>query len=590
MNTVSFSREQDDAISAVYGPILVSAGAGSGKTTVLTARIKKLVTEYNVSPERILVVTFTNRAANEIKSRLTQALDDVTGLWSGTFHSLCMKMLKIDGHLIQCGNEIKVIDKLGQRKIVKQLFVSKFLQAADILEAIDAYKNTGAPLRGAEMQSAYHAYEKAKKEAQVMDYSDLLINANRLLVEHPEIAKKYQEKFEFICIDEYQDTNEVQNTWIRHLINTQKPNLFCVGDEDQSIFEWRGSDPKLMRDFHLQFASATKLTLETNYRSTGSILNTANHLIKNNKVRTPKVLKAFHEVGDPVVIYELQDELAEARHVIKKLHALDGVSAILCRTVSQMKTFEDTCRALSIKCQIVGDSSFYERQEVKDVLVCMRFILNPEAHFAHAVKLLCKDVTARQLEQIYDASLYGVLNTARREPKLHQLFHALDSALAQHTPVDILTVFLEKSGYMEIRRNDPTKNAEQRIENVLLIVNQASKCPTLTAFNGNLEHDTLAGPSNLLIMTLHSAKGLEFDNVALPGWEERLLPHVMSLTEGKVEEERRLAYVGITRAKRNLFITLTRNRFMISQNKAVRVMPSRFISELPLSVKWVSCR
>jgi len=590
MNTVSFSREQDDAISAVYGPILVSAGAGSGKTTVLTARIKKLVTEYKVSPDRILVVTFTNRAANEIKSRLTQALDDVTGLWSGTFHSLCMKMLKIDGHLIQCGNEIKVIDKLGQRKIVKQLFVSKFLQAADILEAIDAYKNTGAPLRGAEMQSAYHAYEKAKKEAEVMDYSDLLINANRLLVEHPEIAKKYQEKFEFICIDEYQDTNEVQNTWIRHLINKEKPNLFCVGDEDQSIFEWRGSDPKLMRDFHLHFSSATKLTLETNYRSTGSILNTANHLIKNNKVRTPKVLKAFHEVGNPVVIYELQDELAEARHVIKKLHALEGVSAILCRTVSQMKTFEDTCRALSVKCQIVGDSSFYDRQEVKDVLLCMRFILNPEAHFTNAVKLLCKDVTARQLEQIYSASLYGVLNTARREPKLHQIFHALDAAVTKQGPVDILTVFLEKSGYMDIRRNDPTKNAEQRIENVLLIVNQASKYPTLAAFNGNLEHDTLAGPSNLLIMTLHSAKGLEFDNVALPGWEERLLPHVMSLTEGKVEEERRLAYVGITRAKRNLLITLTRNRFMISQNKAVRVMPSRFISELPLSVKWVSCR
>ena len=586
------NKEQQNAVNSLHGPILVSAGAGSGKTFVLTSRVKKLVEEHKIPIGRILIVTFTNRAATEIKSRLLQ-VTDISNSWIGTFHSLCMKMLRADGHLIDCGPDIKVADKNEQKKLLKQLSIPKIFQLNDVLEAIDSYKNAGIIIRSPEIRSLYCQYENLKKSQKFMDYTDLLLYANQLLEKHPDIAKKYQELFDFICVDEYQDTNTIQSTWLQKITNERK-NIFCVGDEDQSIFEWRGSDPRLMRDFNSSFTKASYIKLETNYRSTSNILSAANHLIQHNSDRMPKVLRANKEQGNPVCIFELIDDTQEAKYVISKLRELEGTSAILCRTSGQMRAFEDCFRSSGINYEVIGGVSFYERNEVKDVIGYARFLndTNNIEYFSRIVNVPRRGVSAKALQQIGNGSaLYGLESTARQYPELQSLFAAVDLAKAKYkenaNTNEALSLLLNASGYMELRNADPSADSAQRKDNVQALLDQSSAYNSLESFCANIEMNVSFGTGNILLMTIHSAKGLEFDNVALPGWEDGLMPHIMSINEGKLDEERRLAYVAITRARTNLFITCARHRYRPGQLKATKTASSRFLNELPLSVKWV---
>jgi DNA helicase-2/ATP-dependent DNA helicase PcrA len=580
--------QQQCAISALSGPILVSAGAGTGKTTVLTRRIQRLIHEHNVNLGQILIVTFTNKAANELLARLSN-LVETSGAWIGTFHSLCLRMLR------QHHDGIQVIGKDQQYKIISQLNTSKFLQTHDILDAIDTHKNTQQAIKETEVRAIYQRYEATKKRDGLLDYSDLLIRANQLL-DDLSIANQYKEQFKFVCIDEYQDTNQIQYEWISKLLN-DKQNVFCVGDEDQAIFEWRGSNPNLIKEFDRYFPGAQVLKLEQNYRSTSNILSAANCLIKRNKSRIKKVLQAERGVGSHVYVIEAQDEEHEASLLLQRLQALEGSSAILCRTTGLLRAFESALKAQGSGYNVLGTASFYQRSEIKDIRAYARFLINPDdfeafCHIANLPRRGLGPKTAEQIKVKIDASggTTGTLEiVARQHPLLQEFFIAIDLARKKSDRTDGLRYLLDTIGYTKLRQLDPSGGASQKRENIDMMLARAAEAKSDAEFLRIFEQtETVAEEKpQISLMTIHSAKGLEFDNVALPGWEEGVLPHGMSVAEGKVEEERRLAYVAITRARNNLFISYACKRYRSERGKRSTTVPSRFLTELPLSVKWV---
>jgi DNA helicase-2/ATP-dependent DNA helicase PcrA len=559
--------QQITAIESIHGPILVSAGAGSGKTFVLTERVRKLINEGYARPDQILIVTFTTKAANELKSRL-----GIQGLsWIGTFHSLCLRML-----FDHQSTRPRVIDPLGQKSILKTINIPRFFQLHDVLEVIDAHKNTGAPISNPELRTIYREYEAIKKQNNTYDYADLLIEADRLL-DRQDIAKAYHNQFQFLCIDEYQDTNSLQEGWLCKILGPHQ-NIFCVGDEDQSIFEWRGANPSLMRTFTDRFPNAKILKLEYNYRSTSTILSAANCLIKYNKQRFDKTLLATHSIGGHVEICECTDEADEAEFVVGRLREWGGSSAILCRTVTGLRAFEDALQKLGVG--VDGRTSFYQRAEVRDVLAFAEFLESQDLDaFRRIVNLPKRGIGEKRIEMLCRSVLDGsnLIDTSRAEPKLQEFVLAYEVAKVQPTPAQQLRHFLESTGYLTLRRSDPSREAKIRSENVETIIADVARTGTFPARNPTNE---IIEPQ-IRLMTLHTAKGLEFDNVALPGWIEGILPHATAIGENKVPEERRLAYVGVTRARSNLLITYPQ----YLQNKR-QSSPSRFLTELPLVVPW----
>jgi DNA helicase-2/ATP-dependent DNA helicase PcrA len=399
------------------------------------------------------------------------------------------------------------------------------------------------------------------------------------------VAKKYQEQFRFVCVDEYQDTNTLQEAWLSKILGSHQ-NIFCVGDEDQSIFEWRGADPSLMRTFTNRFPRAQVLKLECNYRSTSTILSAANCLIKYNKQRSDKTLVAAHGVGGHFGIYERTDEADEAEFVVQQLQEWGGISAILCRTVTGLRAFEDVMRRAGVG--FASGISFYQRAEVKDVLAFARFLESQDVDaFCRIVNLPKRGVGEKRIEaicrvasevDIASGSKPGIVYASSAEPKLQDFVLAYETAKAQTTPHQQLHHFLQHSGYMELRTSDPSREAQVRLENVKAVLAEVARTGS---FPATPQASTESVVAQIHCMTLHSAKGLEFDNVALPGWVEGIMPHATAIGEGKVPEERRLAYVGITRARRNLLITHPRSL----QNKR-QALPSRFLNEMPLSVPW----
>ncbi len=618
---------QREAVEALDGPVLVLAGAGSGKTRVLTARVAHVIASGRARTQEILAVTFTNKAAREMRERIGDLTGIVEGMpWMGTFHSIGAKILRRHAELVGLKPNFTILDTDDQLRLLKQILQAENIDekrwpARALAGQIDAWKNRGldpahvpagesaafANGRGAELYAAYQARLKILNAA---DFGDLLLEGLRLFREHDEVLKQYQERFRYILVDEYQDTNVVQYLWLRLLAQARR-NLCCVGDDDQSIYGWRGADVDNILRFEQDFPGAKVIRLERNYRSTGHILAVASHLIAHNKGRLGKTLYTEAEDGDKPTVGCLEDSQEEARVIGEEIEALQrrGQSlddvAILVRASFQMREFEERFITLGLPYKVIGGPRFYERQEIRDALAYLRCVVQsdddlaferifnvPRRGLGEATLALLHDYGRRAgLSLMRAARVMVEAEELKPRPRqiLRDLVQCFDrwSALVDKTPHEELAqIVLEESGYIDMWKAERSADAAGRLENLKELTRSMEEFPSLTAF---LEHVSLVMDAEsdevgerVSIMTLHAAKGLEFDVVFLPGWEEGLFPHQRSLDENGragLEEERRLAYVGLTRARRQAKIYFVANRRIRGLWQSTQ--PSRFLDELP---------
>jgi DNA helicase-2/ATP-dependent DNA helicase PcrA len=620
--------EQREAVETLDGPLLVLAGAGTGKTRVLTTRIAHILSLARARPSEILAVTFTNKAAREMKQRVgTMVGQIVEGMpWLGTFHSIGVKILRRHAELVGLKPDFTILDVDDQIRLLKQL-----LEAANIDEKrwparvlaviIDGWKNRGltpdkvppgeaATFAGGRGIDLYTAYQARLKTLNAADFGDLLIEMLRLFREHPEVLRQYHERFRYVLVDEYQDTNVAQYLWLR-LIGQGSKNICCVGDDDQSIYGWRGAEVDNILRFEKDFPGAKVIRLERNYRSTGHILGAASHLIAHNEGRLGKTLRTEDEPGEKVSVTGAWDSEEEARAVGEEIeelqragHSLEEI-AILVRASFQMREFEDRFVTLGLPYRVIGGPRFYERAEIRDALAYLRLINQPadDLAFERIINVPRRglgDATLQSLQHharrkgvplLQAARLLTETEELKAKPRgaLRELVAAFDRWRAQkdslpHT--ELAEIVLDESGYTGMWQKDRSADAAGRLENLKELVRSMEEFENLAGF---LEHISLVmdtdrgeGAESVSIMTLHSAKGLEFDTVFLPGWEEGLLPHQRSLDDqgrAGLEEERRLAHVGLTRARRRAKIYFTSNRRIHGSWSSS--IPSRFLDELP---------
>jgi DNA helicase-2/ATP-dependent DNA helicase PcrA len=642
--------EQREAVVTLDGPVLVLAGAGTGKTRVLTTRIAHILSLGRARPSEILAVTFTNKAAREMKLRVGQMVGEaVEGMpWLGTFHSIGVKILRRHAELAGLKPNFTILDVDDQIRLLKQVF-----QAEDIDEkrwparvfavVMDGWKNRGltpehvkpgeaATFANGKGLKLYAAYQERLKTLNAVDFGDLLLENIRLFRAHTEVLRQYQMRFKFILVDEYQDTNVAQYLWLRLLGQTgaapllpesapgasaavagarAPKNICCVGDDDQSIYGWRGAEVDNILRFEKDFPGAKVIRLERNYRSTGHILAAASHLIAHNEGRLGKTLRSEGELGEKVVVTAAWDSEEEARVIGEEIealqrrgHSLDEI-AILVRASFQMREFEDRFVTLGLPYRVIGGPRFYERAEVRDALAYLRCI-NSEADdlaFERIVNVPKRGLGDATVKLLHDharagrvplmAATRAVIATDELKAKprhaLRDLLAAFDRWRLQRDALphtELAEIVLDESGYTEMWQKDRSADAAGRLENLKELVRSMEEFENLQGF---LEHialvmDTDRGGDTdaVSIMTLHSAKGLEFDTVFLPGWEEGLLPHQRSLDEegrAGLEEERRLAHVGMTRARKRAKIYFVSNRRM--RGSWSSTIPSRFVDELP---------
>jgi DNA helicase II / ATP-dependent DNA helicase PcrA len=663
--------EQRDAVETLDGPVLVLAGAGTGKTRVLTTRIAHILSQGRARPNEILSVTFTNKAAREMKVRLASMLGQtVEGMqWLGTFHSIGGRILRSHAEMAQLKSNFTVLDVDDQIRLLKQL-----LQAEDIDDKrwparmlaglIDGWKNRGlAPSQVPPGEAAvfgngkggklYAGYQERLKILNAADFGDLLLESIRIFREHPDVLRQYQQRFKFILVDEYQDTNVAQYLWLRLLSQAPSPgpasprsrgevgwrsnpgegeppqtalaeqgsdsrisspalkNICCVGDDDQSIYGWRGAEVDNILRFEHDFPGAKVIRLERNYRSTGHILSAASHLIAHNEGRLGKTLRTEDVEGEKVTVTGAWDSEEEARGVGEEIEQLQRAGeklneiAILVRASYQMREFEDRFVTLGLPYRVIGGPRFYERAEIRDALAYLRVINSPADDLAferiiNVPKRGLGDATVQMLHDharkrripLFEAAR-AVVDTDELKPKargsLRDLVLTFDRWRARRevtTHTELAEIVLDESGYTEMWQKDRSADAAGRLENLKELVRSMEEFENLQGF---LEHISLvmdrdgSGADDAVsLMTLHSAKGLEFDNVFLPGWEEGLFPSQRTLDEqgrAGLEEERRLAHVGLTRARRRAKLYFATNRRI--HGTWSTTIPSRFLDELP---------
>ncbi|MFC4347810.1 ATP-dependent helicase [Kordiimonas lipolytica] len=621
------NEPQRDAVLATEGPVLVLAGAGTGKTRVLTTRLGHLMATGRAAPWNILAVTFTNKAAKEMQERVARVIGrPVEGMWIGTFHSICVRILRKHAELVGIQSNFTILDTDDQIRLLKQLIQAENIDdkrwpARALAGLIDRWKNKAlTPERVPEGESyayanglggkLYAAYQERLKILNAADFGDLLMHCITLFQSHPDVLKEYHNQFRYILVDEYQDTNVAQYLWLRLLSQASK-NICCVGDDDQSIYGWRGAEVGNILKFSTDFPGATVVRLEQNYRSTGHILAAASSLITSNEGRLGKTLWTDAGEGEKVTVKGVWDGPEEARSICEEIenlhskqHALSEI-AILVRTGFQMREFEERLITLGIPYRVVGGPRFYERAEIRDVMAYLRVIAQPDdaLAFERIVNVPKRGLGTASIQKVhalaqshgvslpYAARMIGgmdILRPAARN-KLSSLMDDFDrwrAMLHTHSHVEVTEMMLEESGYMEMWQNDKSPDAPGKLENVKEMVSAMGEFENL---GGYLEHIALVMENDnndtrekVSLMTLHGAKGLEFDTVFLPGWEEGLFPNQRALDETGVkglEEERRLAYVGITRAKQKANIYFAGNRQVFGQWQSS--LPSRFIDELP---------
>ncbi|MGA2638674.1 ATP-dependent helicase [Methylocella sp.] len=622
------NAEQRVAVEALDGPVLVLAGAGTGKTRVLTTRIAHIIAEGRARPYEILAVTFTNKAAREMKDRVAMLAGPVAeGMpWLGTFHAISTKILRRHAELVGLKSSFTILDTDDQIRLLKQVLQAENVDdkrwpARALAFQIDAWKNRGldpkhvppgeaAAFANGKGAALYALYQERLKILNAADFGDLLLEALRLLRENPEVLKQYQDRFKYMLVDEYQDTNAIQYLWLR-LLAQGRQNVCCVGDDDQSIYGWRGAEVDNILRFEKDFPGAKVIRLERNYRSTGHILAVAAGLIAHNEGRLGKTLFTDDEAGQKPTVTGVWDSEEEARSVGEEIeqlarggHSYDDF-AILVRASFQMREFEERFITLGLPYRVIGGPRFYERAEIRDALAYLRCVAQPADDLAferifntprrglgEATMQLLHDHSRRQRIPLMQAAQFMV-ETDELKPKQRQVlrdllvsFNRWAGLIDQKPQGELTEMILEESGYTDMWRKDRTAEAAGRLENLKELVRAMEEFPDLGAF---LEHISLVMEAEakdacprVSIMTLHGAKGLEFETVFLTGWEEGLFPHQRSLDESGragLEEERRLAYVGVTRARRRAKIYFATNRRIHGLWQTT--IPSRFLDELP---------
>jgi DNA helicase-2/ATP-dependent DNA helicase PcrA len=622
--------EQRAAVEATEGPVLVLAGAGTGKTRVLTTRLAHILATGRARPWELLVVTFTNKAAREMRERITHIIgDEAEGLrWLGTFHSVAAQILRRHAELVGLKSSYTIIDTDDQERLLKQLIEAENIDAKrwtprTLAGLIDAWKNRGwTPDRVPASEagefangkgiSLYRQYQERLRILNACDFGDLLLHNITIFTANPDVLADFQRRFQYVMVDEYQDTNVAQYLWLR-LLAQGRQNVCCVGDDDQSIYGWRGAEVDNILRFERDFPGAKVIKLERNYRSTEHILAAASGLIDANKSRLGKTLWTEASGGEKVKVSGVWDGEAESRMVADEIEKAKRAGrkyshmAILVRASFQMRAFEERFVMLQIPYKVVGGPRFFERAEIRDAHAYLRLIQSPDDDLAferivNTPKRGIGDTSVQKLLQI--ARLEGISTVdaarviiggddlpARTRTALSNFLRDLDRwrALAATTPHQrVMEAVLEESGYTDALRLDKGPTSQTRLENLKELVQSMSAFDTL---EGYLEHVSLvmdldkgAGDDAVWIMTLHSAKGLEFPLVFLPGWEEGVFPSQRSMDdkgEKGLEEERRLAYVGITRAREEARISFVANRQVYG--RWTSQLPSRFVDELPLA-------
>jgi DNA helicase-2/ATP-dependent DNA helicase PcrA len=621
------NEPQRQAVQTLYGPLLVLSGAGTGKTKVLTTRLANIVMSGHASPQQVLTVTFTNKAAREMGHRAEKILQrPVAGMWLGTFHSISVRMLRRWPERLGLKTNFTILDDDDQLRLIKQLLESMGLDekknpARLVAAVIDGWKNKAlgpgqvgrhdaGHIADGRLVDLYHQYQQRLLALNACDFGDLLLHTLTLLRDHEDVRTHYQQQFKFVLVDEYQDTNVAQYLWLRLLAQHHK-NICCVGDDDQSIFSWRGAEVGNILRFEQDFAGAQVIRLEQNYRSTAHILGAASGLIANNRSRLGKTLWTDSDSGEPVRVRSLWDGADEARWVGEEIESLQrkGVNlntvAILVRAGFQTREFEERFIHLGIPYRVLAGARFYERQEIRDALAYFRVIAqsDDDLAFERIINVPKRGVGAatiqklQQLARRQGRSLYTVtedivetdeLPSRARTPlrDLVRNFQRWRSLLHSAAHDDLARMVLDESGYTAMWQQDKSAEAAGRLENLKELVSAMAEFESLPAF---LEHVSLvmeASADNdtpmVTLMTLHAAKGLEFEYVFLPGWEEDIFPSKRTLDESGtqgLEEERRLAYVGITRARQQAYISYASQRRVYGNT--VYAMPSRFVAEIP---------
>jgi DNA helicase-2/ATP-dependent DNA helicase PcrA len=619
---------QREAVLTTEGPVLVLAGAGTGKTAALTARLAHLVATRRAWPSEILAVTFTNKAAREMKERVGRIVGDaVEGMpWLGTFHSVGAKMLRRHAELVGLQSNFTILDTDDQLRLLKQLIAANDLDekrwpARLLAGLIDRWKNRGwtpdqvdageseayANGKGAEL---YARYQERLKALNACDFGDLLLHMLVILKTHRDVLEHYQQRYKYILVDEYQDTNQSQYLWLR-LLAQERKNICCVGDDDQSIYSWRGAEVANILRFEKDFPGAVTIRLEQNYRSTPNILAAASGLIAQNSGRLGKTLWTEHGEGEKVQVVGVWDGPEEARRVGEEIEAVQRAgghlddTAILVRAQFQTREFEDRFIAIGMPYRIVGGFRFYERAEIRDALAYLRVIAQPadDLAFERIVNTPKRGLGDKAVAKIHSLSRASgvplmmaaaqILDSDELTPQARRAlgnlvgdFARWRGRLNELPHAELARLVLDESGYTAMLQADRSAESAGRLENLAELTRAMEEYETLGAFLEHvslvMENDAARDEEKVTIMTIHAAKGLEFGTVFLAGWEEGVFPSQRSLDEGgnaSLEEERRLAYVAITRARRKCFIFHAANRRIYGQWTSS--IPSRFVGELP---------
>ena len=644
----SLNPAQQEAVLHTEGPVLILAGAGSGKTRVITTRMAHVIATGKALPGEVLAVTFTNKAAEEMRLRVEQMLGgDCRQIWMSTFHSLCARLLRREAPALGLSRDFVIYDSSDQLAVVKQALkaldiddkmvqpraaLSRISQAKNRMESPETMTSSGWSIRDQQMGKIYQAYRRTLEDAGALDFDDLLLKTVELVDGNERIREAYGRRFRYILVDEYQDTNRPQYILIRRLAEVHR-NLCVVGDPDQSIYRWRGADLRNILDFEQDFPDAHVVKLEQNYRSTQVILDAASAVIRRNRNRKEKALWTEHRGGEPILYVRAGDEIEEADFItraIREAHSSDirRMVAVLYRTNSQSRAIEDALMREGLAYRIIGGVRFYERKEIKDTLAYLRLLINPhdDVSFRRVVNVPTRGVGRTVMEALEavepthgDADmpllLAGLQPTASPRSLWARLLLGLDRRLFQPRATtalkgfrdlvvsaaskaaatgvaDVLTLVLDQSGYLKGLREERSEDAEARIENLMELVSAAREYEsreTDASLGGFVDRLSLlseadegkgAADARVWLMSMHAAKGLEFPVVIVAGMEEGLFPHARSVEdEDEVEEERRICYVCITRARERLILTGASRRRVFGEYQATT--PSRFLDEIP---------
>ncbi len=605
----NLNAEQLLAVKTTEGPVLVLSGAGTGKTRVLTTRVAYILNHELAKPWQVLALTFTNKAANEMKSRIAMLAESGAGwnardLWCGTFHSICLRILRANAAAAGLRNDFIIFGEDDQKSVVKNILADMGMSTkspGDYVEQFSYIKDKG--LSALEHQDKiYVAYNAELARMGAIDFGDIILRVLQLFNTQPEILARYQNQFKYILVDEFQDTNVAQMQLLEMLTRgAENPNICCVGDDDQSIYSWRGAEIKNILNFEKTYPNTKVIRLETNYRSTQNILGAANSLIRHNNGRLGKDLRSINSdtMGEPVYVLTVPSDLDEVR-VIADAISREGNNfsnnAILIRAGNLSRLFEEEFTRRGVPYRLIGATKFYDRMEIRDAIAYLRLLVYPfdDISFLRIIGKPRRGIGASAIDKLKTSgpNLMAALRNAKLSVKQRtsadEFLDAFNFNWMEMSPQSAAQNLLEKSGYLQMWRDSKDADSSDRLENVReLITSVISKYDTLPEFleqaalmtTDDDEDDKIGGEKNAVnIMTIHAAKGLEFDTVFLPAWEEGIFPNEKSIDDGSIEEERRLAYVAITRARRRAVISNAMTRMVFGSRQYNS--PSRFITEM----------